>query len=406
MQRLQFAVGLLSLTIVVMLGGLVLAATALPLIAGWERVVLTSGSMRPFVDPGDIVLAAKATHPVVPGTVVVFRNPNKPGSLITHRVLETLPDGTYKTRGDDNPQPDVSPVKPENVIGQGVLLVPVLGLPALWIQQGYPALAAGAVLGVLILAWLSRFGLLARFDPWQQQLPVEPHGPMNRPKVRRRFLVTGVCVLLFAAQGVWLAPQPASGAYTAATGSTGNVLRTAAYYYLAASGTTDTASSLILPLASAVPSQTTLYNYDTDRDGSPGLVLDKGINLNETDPRKVQRWLMPQNTPVALSGTVRVSLWSAMKDFNASKKGSVVVGLYDCNNAGTACALLASTTSTSTGSWSGGSNTWVAKDVILGTINRQTTRMELRIVVRGASEDAMMFAYDTTTYPSRITVGG
>lgn len=410
MQRLKFAVGLVSLTIVAMLGGLVLAGTALPLVAGWERVVLTSGSMQPLIDPGDVVLTTKANHPVSPGTVVVFKNPNKPGSLTTHRVIETLPDGSYRTKGDANPQPDVSPVIEEDVIGRGALLVPVIGLPAVWIQQGHPALAAAAAAMVFLLVWLGRFGLLNRYDPWHKPPAAELQdrpGLQRKPRPVITAAAAAVALAAFAAAGSWLAPQPALGAYSAATGNKSNLLTTAAAtaYHLKTNSSGNTASSAILPLSSTAPTLTTLYNYDTNRDTTPGLILAKGDGLSGTDTTKIQRWMMPHDSPVALSGNVRVTLWSAIKDFNSTKKGSVIVGLYDCNNDGAACTSLASTTVTSTGSWSGGSNTWVAKEFNLGTITKQTTRMELRVAVTGSSDDAMMFAYDTTIYPSRITPG-
>lgn len=61
---------------------------------------------------------------------------------------------------------------------------------------------------------------------------------------------------------------------------------------------------------------------------------------------------------------------------------------------------------TSQGSWSGGSNTWAAKDFDFGSITLPTNRvLQLRITLGTASADAMMLAYDTTTYPARITIG-
>lgn len=80
MRRLKFVVGLMSLTMVTALAGLVLVATALPLAMGWDRVVLTSGSMMPLIEPGDVVIVSKVEHPIQPGTVITFKNPNKPAA--------------------------------------------------------------------------------------------------------------------------------------------------------------------------------------------------------------------------------------------------------------------------------------------------------------------------------------
>lgn len=166
MQRLKFAIGLVALAVVSILGGLILAATALPLVAGWERVVLTSGSMQPLIDPGDVVLTTKPVHPLDHGEVIVFKNPTKPGSFITHRVVENLPDGSYRTKGDANAQADVFPVTQENVVGRGVTLVPAVGLPVIWARQGHPVLAGAVVMLVLLLACVSRYALLTKYDPW------------------------------------------------------------------------------------------------------------------------------------------------------------------------------------------------------------------------------------------------
>ena len=63
-------------------------------------------------------------------------------------------------------------------------------------------------------------------------------------------------------------------------------------------------------------------------------------------------------------------------------------------------------TVTRQGSWSGGSTTWVPIDVDLGSISIPTNRvLQIRVTVGTASSDAMMLAYDTTAYPSRVTVG-
>lgn len=266
MQRLKFAVGLMSLVIVTVLSGLVLAATAMPLLSGGNRVVLTSGSMTPLIKPGDLVLTTKADHPLDPGTVVVFKNPNKPGSLITHRIIENLPDGRYRTKGDANGQPDISPVEQENVVGRGSLLIPVIGLPVIWARQGYAVLAGAAAVVVLLLVFFTRYGLLNKYDPWlNSPAPVVPpervdnakekiqppsaapsadalsgHGPCLAPVIdgpgagaqqshQKRGAKTAAlavtALLTIAVAGPATAPQPSAAAFTAHTASSGNLLR-------------------------------------------------------------------------------------------------------------------------------------------------------------------------------------
>jgi signal peptidase I len=395
MRVLKFAAGLVALTIVTALAGLALIATALPLVMGWERVVLTSGSMSPLIDPGDVVIAAPVQHPIEPGAVVVFQNPNKPGSLVTHRVLELLPDGSYRTKGDANPQPDVSPVTPNLVIGRGTLLVPGIGMPSVWLQHGHPELAAAAAALVTLLAGMSRYGLLARHDPWAAPTEDPAEEAPRRPRRSRAALAGLLAVAALAAAGSWAAPQMAQGAFTASSRSPQNALAVpapAVSLYLKTNGTTTPPTNLTM--TSAAPTATTLPNYDM-RDSAGGLNIAPGSS---------QRWL--SSGPVASSGPVRLTLWSAMANFNTTRAGSISLSLYDCNAGATTCTQLGRTvTSASTGSWSGGSNTWVAKEFTLDPINRQTTRLQLRVTVNNSSASAMMFAYDTTAYQSRITSG-
>lgn len=415
MRRLKFVVGLMSLTMVTALAGLVLVATALPLAMGWDRVVLTSGSMMPLIEPGDVVIVSKVEHPIQPGTVITFKNPNKPGSLITHRVVEVRRDGSYRTKGDANAQADVTPISRDIVVGKGTILVPSIGLPAMWIQKGHSFLAGAAIAVVLLVAALSRYGLLRRYDPWRV-----PHGhqvPRTIWKGRLPKWAMPVGVLLavaLAAAGSWITPKPTLGAFTSSSSSAQNVLSTGAApatsLYLKTNGTSNSNPPLdTLDLTAMAPTLTTLYNYDTLRDTDPGLTIAKGtgLGLDEILATTIQRWTMPVRPTAVLTGAAKVRLWTAMRGFSPTKAGSLTVGLYACNNGVQGCSPVGTpATVTSQGSWSGGSTTWVPIDVNLGTISIPTNRvLQLRVTVGTASSDAMMLAYDTTAYPARITVG-
>ncbi|MFC9419886.1 signal peptidase I [Bacillus mobilis] len=425
MRRLKFAVGLVSLTVVSALAGLVLAATVLPLVMGWDRVVLTSGSMMPRIAPGDIVLVAPVEHPIKPGTVITFKNPNKPGSLITHRTLDIRPDGSYRTKGDANGPPDVSPVRHDAVIGKGLLLVPAIGLPAVWIQNGQPMLAAAAVFVVILLGFLSRYGLLKKHDPWhvpEKDEPLDGPDDQNGPKgpssrgVRKWAVPVGIVVAVsLAAAGVWLAPKPTRAAFAASSVNHQNLISTAAaaanIFYLKTNAPNDSpgpSTTTPLELTSTAPTLTTLYNYDTAHDTDPGLLIAKGIGQGLDAPlgASLQSWMMPRATTV-ISGNAKARLWTAMKGFSPTKTGSLTVGLYICNPGSNNCTAAGTpVTITSQGSWSGGSTTWVPTDIDLGTINLPSNRvLQIRVAVGSASSDAMMLAYDTTTYPARVTVG-
>jgi len=159
------------------------------------------------------------------------------------------------------------------------------------------------------------------------------------------------------------------------------------------------------------PSATTLYNYDTDRDDFPGLLIHKGgTGPTDTDSTKVQVWratALPHDLPggSTIEGTVRVILWSGMKDFEPGKTGSVSVFLGYVSQGKYAEIGHGSLTEAD---WQGGSDTWVEKPIdITGvhyTVPASSPAMflDLRIIVNDAADDDMWFAYDTTTYDSRV----
>lgn len=108
-----------------------------PAAFGMTPVLITSGSMQPHVSTGDVVvIGGDVDHPVDIGSVVTFRDPAGSGQLITHRVTDHHDDGSYQTHGDANSTPDSTPVPREHVEGAGRLLVPAVGLPALWLRTG------------------------------------------------------------------------------------------------------------------------------------------------------------------------------------------------------------------------------------------------------------------------------
>lgn len=106
--------------------------TFAPLAIGWAPVVITSGSMEPGVRAGDIVVIEPidaTTTTLDVGDVITYRQPGLE-RLVTHRVHALADDGTYRTKGDANAQPDSDPLPPVAVEGRARLLVPYAGLVA------------------------------------------------------------------------------------------------------------------------------------------------------------------------------------------------------------------------------------------------------------------------------------
>ncbi len=122
---------------------------------GWEPMVVTTGSMQPAINPGDIVLSAPPEDDVTldAGTVITFEDPVRPGELITHRIDTVEEDGTYTTRGDANSSADSYEVTTEELTGVGRLLVPAVGLPRVWMDEGRLVILVGWAVATVLALW-------------------------------------------------------------------------------------------------------------------------------------------------------------------------------------------------------------------------------------------------------------
>lgn len=124
--------------------GLVCLATV-PLLLGYQPVVVTSGSMEPSIRTADVVIASATDGKDLQiGTVINFDVGNSP---TLHRIVEVTDQG-YRTSGDANRVGDSTVVTPDVVSGVGTVVVPFVGYPSLWLSDG---------------EWLPLFLLLAAF---------------------------------------------------------------------------------------------------------------------------------------------------------------------------------------------------------------------------------------------------
>jgi signal peptidase I len=169
----RFYVGLAGLIVSLTVIWMTLWAIVPALGWNWSTVVITSGSMAPTVAPGDVIVAAPHDgQGLGPGTVVVFLDAGRPG-LVTHRIVSVNEDGTYQTKGDANRVNDSTPLTPQQIVGVGNLLVPLVGMPAMWVWSE-TWLNFGVWAAVMILAaWSARFALLEKYDPWKDDEAVQ-----------------------------------------------------------------------------------------------------------------------------------------------------------------------------------------------------------------------------------------
>ena len=96
-----------------------------------------SGSMRPTLDVGDVVIIAKvSTDNVNPGDIIQFRESE--GVTTVHRVVEIREiegQTVFITQGDANSEPDFNPVIPANVVGKAIFEIPKIGWAAIAVKE-------------------------------------------------------------------------------------------------------------------------------------------------------------------------------------------------------------------------------------------------------------------------------
>ena len=155
-----------------LLSGLLVAAAAVgafaligPVTGSYRTTTVLSGSMRPTLDPGDVVIAVPTpSEKVRPGDIVTFQLPDGSGN-VTHRVVDVdRSDGkiTVTTKGDANEAADRYDV---NFVGDTAwrtkAVIPKVGylfvaVRAVLEQQLYlPAIGALLALSLLWSIWRS-----------------------------------------------------------------------------------------------------------------------------------------------------------------------------------------------------------------------------------------------------------
>lgn len=119
---------------------LILAVGALtivvPAAVGGMPLTILTGSMRPHLPPGTLVV----TRPVPAeeigiGDVITFQIESGRPEVATHRVIERSIDSTgrlrFTTQGDANSTPDLEPVREVQIRGKVWYAIPYLG----WVNQ-------------------------------------------------------------------------------------------------------------------------------------------------------------------------------------------------------------------------------------------------------------------------------
>jgi len=208
--------------------GLLALWVAIPVLSGsFESVTIVSGSMSPRIRASDVVLIGPTDgRHLARGTVITFDDPAHPGRRVTHRIVARLPDGTYRTQGDANLEPDSTPVAPQRIEGVGRVVVPLVGAPIVWIHDGHAwrVLLLAATLALLVAALRTRRG-----DP----------APRHR---RVGAAVTAVTVVGVVGIATAMGPRLSSASFTASTDAPVNTWQAGSWAAVAAAGPEPAAS--------------------------------------------------------------------------------------------------------------------------------------------------------------------
>lgn len=119
----------------------------LPAVLGYSTMSVLTGSMRPYLEPGDMIVdKAVNAEAVKVGDVLTYKVDN---AIITHRVTKIVPkEGKlfFETRGDANNVEDSSLVGEDQIVGKVLFRIPYGGYIARFIRSPFGLFILVAVL--------------------------------------------------------------------------------------------------------------------------------------------------------------------------------------------------------------------------------------------------------------------
>jgi signal peptidase len=121
----------LAWTVAITMGLLIIALVLLPRVVGAQPFTVLTGSMRPSMPPGTMVIVRPVEFTDLRvGDVVTYQIESGKPSVVTHRIISidiTDNGARLRTQGDANPSADVNLVRPEQVRGSVWYWVPYIG---------------------------------------------------------------------------------------------------------------------------------------------------------------------------------------------------------------------------------------------------------------------------------------
>ncbi|MCL2481941.1 MAG: signal peptidase I [Propionibacteriaceae bacterium] len=187
------------ITTVAVLGILCLAVilVVVPKVMGGTSLTVLTGSMKPGIMPGDVVVT-KAVNPEViaalkVGDIIVFLPYADDSMVVTHRIIgvSSGSDGrSFITQGDNNNAPDEwNPVRADQIRGQMMYVVPKIGFFKQWFGSHTNWILYGVAALVLVYAVVSFTGSLRKSKTSPSHKDDVPVGASVGDDTPRRALV-------------------------------------------------------------------------------------------------------------------------------------------------------------------------------------------------------------------------
>lgn len=113
------------------IGAVIMTAVLIPRVAGATPYVVLTGSMRPAMPPGTMVVVRPVpAERLGIGDVITYQLKSGEPTVVTHRIVamgDVHGKPIFRTRGDANDDPDPAWVRPVQLRGEKWYAVPYLG---------------------------------------------------------------------------------------------------------------------------------------------------------------------------------------------------------------------------------------------------------------------------------------
>lgn len=186
--------------LLVLVGAIAVTTTVIPFVLGAQAFTVLTGSMRPTLEPGAlIVVKQRDIGDVRAGDIVTFQMESGKATLATHRVVGVSENTSHErlltTRGDANEVNDQKPVREVQLRGVVLYSIPLVGYVNVWATPGTKSLLVVAV-GALIIG----YGVIALLRD------------SSRRRRAKRTATAGVIVAIAVISGLALSPLSSQAA--------------------------------------------------------------------------------------------------------------------------------------------------------------------------------------------------